>query len=260
MDKTQLKERLQRMVSVGSRGDAGILAELNTIFDRLEQIQTEVFYKFNQVLQTVEETKKMQGPEGKTPTEEKLLSLIRPLIPQVKDGKDYILTDTDRSAIAGLIKVPVVEKTIEIQKVEVIHETPQITEVVKEVALKDSPQEIRNKLESIEDEEEKLKISAVRDLTEKLEDIDRRIKQGKGLLFGGGGGSSSSSSSGGGYIEATGTVDGSNLDFTFASEPAIIVVDGVPRRKTQSDGTSNWTGTTSVTLLVAPNFDVYGIA
>lgn len=64
-----------------------------------------------------------------------------------------------------------------------------------------------------------------------------------------------------GYQAPTGTVDGSNKTFVFASAPNVIVVDGgQPIRKTQSDGSVNWTGTTTVTLSIAPTFDVFGLA
>jgi hypothetical protein len=57
---------------------------------------------------------------------------------------------------------------------------------------------------------------------------------------------------------ATGTVDGSNTSFTFTSAPVQIIVDGGrSMQKVSSDGTVNWTGTTSVTLTVAPNSDIY---
>lgn len=60
-------------------------------------------------------------------------------------------------------------------------------------------------------------------------------------------------------LTATGTVDGSNTIFTFSSAPSIIVVDqGKAMQKTSSDGTVNWTGTTTITLTVAPVFDIYG--
>ncbi len=59
-------------------------------------------------------------------------------------------------------------------------------------------------------------------------------------------------------LTATGTVDGSNTSFTFASAPSVIIVDGKIFRKTSSDGTVNWTGTTSVTLTIAPVSDIFG--
>ena len=68
-------------------------------------------------------------------------------------------------------------------------------------------------------------------------------------------------SSSGGYQVATGTVNGVNTVFIFATEPNVIVVDqGRTMQKTSSDGTVNWTGTTTVTLTIAPNFDIYAVA
>lgn len=72
-------------------------------------------------------------------------------------------------------------------------------------------------------------------------------------------------SSGGGssgYQAVTGgAVDGSNAVFTWATAPKVIVVDqGRPMQKVSSDGTVNWTGTTTTTLAVAPNFDIFATA
>lgn len=70
---------------------------------------------------------------------------------------------------------------------------------------------------------------------------------------------SSGGGGGGGYQSATGTVDGSNKIFDFSTEPNAIVVDGISMQKVQSDTTVNWTGTTTITLTVAPNFDIYAV-
>lgn len=57
----------------------------------------------------------------------------------------------------------------------------------------------------------------------------------------------------------TGTVNGNNTSFTFSTAPSVIVLDnGIIMNKTNSDTTANWTGTTSVTLTQAPNFNIYG--
>lgn len=72
---------------------------------------------------------------------------------------------------------------------------------------------------------------------------------------GGGGGGGGS-----GYQAATGTVDGSNKIFSFAAEPQAVSVDGQTLQKTASDGTVNWTGTTTITLTVAPTRDIFGFA
>lgn len=70
-----------------------------------------------------------------------------------------------------------------------------------------------------------------------------------------------STSAGAGYQQPTsGTVNGTNKVFGFAVAPNALVVDGVSMQKVAVDTTVNWTGTTSITLTVAPNFDVYGVA
>lgn len=57
----------------------------------------------------------------------------------------------------------------------------------------------------------------------------------------------------------TGTVNGSNITFTFSTAPKVIVLDnGNIMNKVSSDGTVNWTGTTAVTLAQAPNFNIFG--
>lgn len=68
-----------------------------------------------------------------------------------------------------------------------------------------------------------------------------------------------SASNGLSKLTATGTVNGSNTAFTFSTEPSILFVDGVPKQKVSTDSTVNWTGTTSVTLTVAPTFDIFGL-
>ncbi len=61
-------------------------------------------------------------------------------------------------------------------------------------------------------------------------------------------------------LTPTGAVDGVNTIFVFTSAPSLIGVDqGRIMQKTSSDGSTNWTGTTTVTLTVAPTFDIYGL-
>lgn len=69
-----------------------------------------------------------------------------------------------------------------------------------------------------------------------------------------------SSGSTGYQAPTSGVVDGSNTVFVFTTTPNVLIIDGVPRQKTQSDGNANWTGTTTVTLSVAPNFDIFSSA
>ncbi len=67
------------------------------------------------------------------------------------------------------------------------------------------------------------------------------------------------STAGAGVLIPTGTVNGSNTTFVFTTAPNIIVLDnGNMMNKVSSDGTVNWTGTTTVVLTQAPNFNIYG--
>lgn len=58
-----------------------------------------------------------------------------------------------------------------------------------------------------------------------------------------------------------GSINGSNTVFTWAVAPKAICVDnGRVMQKVSSDGTVNWSGTTTTTLTNAPNFDIFGVA
>lgn len=57
----------------------------------------------------------------------------------------------------------------------------------------------------------------------------------------------------------TGTVNGVNNTFVFATAPQVIVLDnGNTMNQISSDGTVNWTGTTTVVLNQVPNFNIFG--
>lgn len=68
------------------------------------------------------------------------------------------------------------------------------------------------------------------------------------------------SGGGGGFTEliATGSVNGINTSFTFTQAPTYIISGHAVYRKTNSDGTTNWTGTTSVVMTQPPSEDIFG--
>ncbi len=71
----------------------------------------------------------------------------------------------------------------------------------------------------------------------------------------------SSGGSGSGYQTPTsGAVNGSNQTFVWSVAPKALAVDGMVLNATSSDGTVNWTGTTTTVLTVAPNNNIFGIA
>ncbi len=116
---------------------------------------------------------------------------------------------------------------------------------------------LRDKLETLEGDE-RLAMSAIKDLKETLESMLKKIDKAVPIYVGG---MSSSVSTGGmTVLTPTGTVNGTNTIFVFSSAPSIIVVDqGRQMQKVSSDGTVNWTGTTTIVLAIAPNYDIYAI-
>lgn len=192
-----------------------------------------------------------KGQDGKTPTKNELLAIIEPLIPEVKDKK-IVITEThiDRIAerAAKKIKLP------EYKKDEL---------------------DIENLLSLIEKRPKgkRLNMDFVDGLSQTIQSLSSQITS-KGYLHGGGdtvaagsnititvdanGKKTISSSSVGFQTPTSGVVDGNNATYIWATDPNIIVVDeGRAMRKTSSDGTINWTGTTTTVLTIAPTSDIY---
>lgn len=71
----------------------------------------------------------------------------------------------------------------------------------------------------------------------------------------------STSGGGSGYqAPLTGGLSGTNK---WTTAPNVIVIDGIPRQKIQTDGTIMWTGTTTTTLTTntpVPTFDIFSSA
>lgn len=145
----QKRRKLERLAELIDKGNLAI-------FDWLQEIE-----------------EKARGEKGDPPSKEELLALIEPLIPDVKDGKDYVLTESDLESIAlrasEKIKVPIVEKVVE--KTEVIKEVPIVTENVVEKAVADTPEAIIEKINSLPPEI-KIKPEHIEGLSELKEDVE----------------------------------------------------------------------------------------
>lgn len=155
----------------------------------------------------------------------------------------------------------------------------------------DTPEQVRNKLARLTGDD-RLDISTIKGLTEELQKlrqamatrgqvgwgahplvvqdsgvvkskIARNINFGTGLsvTVNSSGVITVSGTSTGYQAPTSGTINGTNTVFVFASEPNVIIVDGGrTMQKTSGDGTVNWTGTTTITLSVAPVFDIFKVA
>lgn len=266
--KNKLKQAIldKKVTDEVTLGVFRLVSDLEDKVDEAVRQVKESEVSLDKVLASVRGTK---GEDGKTPQKGQ----------DYFDGQDYVLTEFDKQEIASNIKVPIVEKKVIVEKTEVIKEQPIITEVtkvtneIKEVAIPEKPTEIRDKLETLKGDE-RLDISAIKGFGKRIAKLsDEILNRAIGILdqrtsfliqkvsnLSDKVNNLPTSSSGGlSLLPATGVIDGSNTVFTFTSAPSIIIVDGIPKQKTQSDSEVNWTGTTSVTLLVAPNFDIFGM-
>lgn len=195
--------------------------------------------------------------------------------------KSYALTDKDIAIIASKIPVPIVEKIVEKTEVktEVIRETPTITEVTKIVKEVDFDQLLEDLKPQIllwimskmnigggqaNRNEQINSINVLRPFTDinwitgtgiTMTAVPNQTTKYTDITVSSSGGSS-------GYQQpSSGVVDGSNQTFVWATAPNVIVVDqGRPMQKVSSDGTVNWTGTTTTTLTIAPNFDIFAVS
>src|SRR3990167_620348 len=124
--------------------------------------------------------------------------------PIPKDGDNYILTEADKNEIAKKIDVPIVEKLIE--KTETIIEKPIITEIVKEKALKDTPDEVVEKINKAKEKIDKNQIKGLREM------LKGGKKGGSGLTVN--------------YSDLSSQCDGSNKTFTVPYHSRSIALLG----------------------------------
>lgn len=225
-------------------------------------------------------TKKVMGlirvpNDGKTPTKDNILSLIRevmpsekdllklitPLIPEVKDGQDG-KTPTDKE-LRNLIE-PLIPKVKDGEN----GKTPtkaELESLIRPLIL--------NYMEGLSKETPQLTYDQIKSVVEPI--IRQMMTEArKGWFGGGGGGDNVRAGSGvtittnnvgakvisvsGGVVEltATGTINGSNTDFTFTEKPTYVVSDGAKYKEN-----AGWTwnaGTLLVTMTVPPQFSIWG--
>lgn len=129
-----------------------MLVVFQTMLDLVKEIlsknQTERIDIQNNVNNTVEQTlnKTIEKLQSFNVTE---WDKIQQRVDSIKDGENYLLTEKDKRDIASTIDVPIVEKIT--------------TETIREVSLKDTPEQLRDKLETLNDDA-RLDASAIKGL------------------------------------------------------------------------------------------------
>ncbi len=143
-------------------------------------------------------------------------------------GNDYIITEKDKEEIASKVKVPIVEKVIE--RIETIREVPIVTENVVEKALKDTSEEIVDKVNTSKKKIKKTQVEGLEDVPTKkeFEDVKRIATSNSVALppttpFVNGKRSKNFN-----FIGATVSVTGDTANITTSSGFTVTEVDGFP--------------------------------
>ena len=258
------KKKLMRLANVIDNPETGIVEEITQLDERVDKVENIAL----EAHKMASETRKIaKGEDGYTPV--KGVDYFDGV-----DGKDYILTDNDKKDIALEVEVPIFEKIIE--KTEIIKEQPIITnQIVKEIKTEFDTTEIDKKIEELE---------------KKLEELKRISTSSRGVVAGGragiqvygsgtkvgtkaneinfGTGLTATNSYGritvvasntlSSPITVTGTPNSSNRIFTIASEPTVLVINGVFYRST--GGAITWTYLAGTLTLSQPvGSDVDGV-
>lgn len=238
-----------------------------------------------------------QGEKGDMPSEEDLLKVIKPLIPDFDTilqiikpvkGEDYFDGDPGEKGEKG---DPGRDgKDADNKKIvsELYRLLPKAEEIASKVKVQTvDKQEITNKIISYLEKKQLTVADVIKELKKNQHLEPKNIKglpinmndmrwHGGGLstvahddtLTGTGTASSPLSVVGGGaltFLDATGTVDDSNTQFSFTEEPGAIVMNGSTYREGSTvGGTVVWTwdaGTLTATMFapVGTGGDIYGI-
>lgn len=159
MDKDKTVKLLKKALTLEKGKELALAKEFITLDEKIENTAKDVEKGLTEIKEELK--KKLDEELVYEVDEEKITQNVLSKIPIPKDGEDYVLTEQDKKDIAKSIKVPIVEKVIE--KTEVIRETPIVTNEIKEVAVADTGEEIKDKLETLKDNE-RLDSSAIKGL------------------------------------------------------------------------------------------------
>lgn len=179
----QFVDKVEAKKLIANRQDRAV--QTKQIVDKLEELKPREEMKVHVEIITLKgapfiyEDFTPEQLDDLKPTTEELTKLIEPLIPEVKDGNDYILTEKDKNEIAQKVKAPTVEKVIE--KTEVIKEQPIVTNEIREVAITETPEQIAEKLQTLK--ESWLEVKSIKGLDKVLGELGNNfLQQAKGFV------------------------------------------------------------------------------
>lgn len=275
----QQKNKLQKLAKVVDKGSIAVVEHLFSVEEKIDGLEN----KIPDLEKVITAIKGKDGKNGENGKDGKGTSGR-----DGENGKDYILTEKDKKEIAKSISIPVVKQIVETKTI--IREQPIVREtIVKEaIPLHTSPEEVRDLLELLF-EDERLDAKSIKNLEiafkaylqlnppngpmlhpvslGNLPDVNiagaivGQVLTWNGVYWdaenGGGGGSGVSV-----LRPTSGTVNDTNTTFVFAQIPSSIVINGqewLP--SSTSGGIVVWTNVgTTVTLAnpVGTGGDIYG--
>lgn len=154
-DLTPQQKKLLRLAKLADKGEIAIIEELDILDEKVLSIEE----KANEALKVAEETQKMEGHVGE----------------RGERGEKGDRGESIKGEKGEKGDTTIVEKVIE--KIEVIKEIPIVTKEIREVAIDEKPEALRDKLELLK-EDERLDVKAIKGIDNvKLsnEIIDRAI-------------------------------------------------------------------------------------
>lgn len=297
----QLKEESQRLAMM-AKMTADLLRVHETFIDKLDEVNKVIYKKIGPqgpkpskqelakiiyevlvenkdiLFPTVEDIQEAVKPiipvvptaiNGETPSDERLLDLITPLIPKVEEPKkpvagfDYF-TEKDQKVFLDKILQKVFDRIDSREKKEV--DTDALTDSVLE------------KIQNLPGK--KLSAKHIDGLEQTMSAFFNQLVARGGYLHGGGvpsltagsnitltpksdGGYIISSSGGGGsfaIIPVAGTIDDTNKIFTSVTEPTVLVIRGLTYQPTGGDYTWSWSaGTITLNEAIGTGGSIFGL-
>src|SRR3990167_991913 len=205
----------QDLIAIAEKGgnDAALLLldKIHDLEDRFETHTKEMGEAFNRAIDQIKENvpdlnKVLESIKGKDGKDSEIAG---PKGDSIKGdpGIDYVLTEKDK------IEIPVVEKVI-IEKPTI---TEKITNEIKEIAIAENAEQVRDKLETLKGNE-RLDKDAIKGLDEEFEKVKKTIGGRSVNVFGG--------RNGGSYYDISSSLNGSTKTFWIPTNMGVIAVLG----------------------------------
>lgn len=158
-DKNKRKEKVVKALKEGKIVDDTSFTVFQMIEDINERLDTEIPKLDDTIREILPRIKGDKGDKPKVGVDFEQPENGQP-------GKDYILTEEDKEEIAGKITVPIVEKEVKtiIEKTEVIHETPIVTENIVEKAMYEQPNQVIERINQANNLIDSSRIQGISDL------------------------------------------------------------------------------------------------